>query len=145
MSANASLIQAIDGQFYYYKADDGHWYPYSSLEYSTSSYATNQQYAQDPSPPQGSPYHGEAQYDQEEAEAGRRSFQGDQHVNSGDSRKGSSSARKQSEKRVTKYVDDQTKERRSRDEPHDNSRASRRAHKKLAKKNLEEILKPFKR
>ncbi|KZL80849.1 hypothetical protein CI238_01860 [Colletotrichum incanum] len=142
MSANVNLIQATDGQFYY-QANDGHLYPYLSLACSSSTYTTNQQYPQDANLSEGSTHHGEAQYDEEEAEAGRRSFQGDQHISSDGPRKGSSFARKRSGRRVTEYVKDE-KERRYRYEPHENSRASLHNHKKSTKKSLEEIMKPFK-
>ncbi|KAK1976706.1 hypothetical protein LZ30DRAFT_296345 [Colletotrichum cereale] len=141
MSANIDLIQGSDGQMYY-MASDGVLYPYSSLAYASPSYASNQQYPQDPGPSRRSTRHEEPQYDDEEAEAG--SFQGDPHVNNENPRKASSSARGQSEKKVSEYVKNQKEERKHRDKPCSDSGSRRRKHKTSTKSHIEEILRPFK-
>ncbi|GKT42674.1 uncharacterized protein ColSpa_02855 [Colletotrichum spaethianum] len=141
MSTNLNLKHGADGQLYY-EASDGHWYPYSSLPSSGPSYAANQQYSQDPSPLQDSLYHGEAQYNDYEAEAG--SFQGDPRIDNDDPRKASSSSRKQAEEDTNEFVKDQKKHKRYQVEPNDSSRRRRHKHKESTKKSLDQMMKPFK-
>ncbi|KAK2052821.1 hypothetical protein LY76DRAFT_525926 [Colletotrichum caudatum] len=140
MSANINLIRRADGQLLY-KASDGHWYPYSSIAYSSPSYDSSQQHMHDSTHSQRSAQQEEPQYDDEDCEAG--SFQGDSHLNE-DLRKATSSTRGQSRKRVLEYVEDQRKEREYRNESRDNSRSRRRTHKKSTQKNIDKILGPLK-
>ncbi|WQF82812.1 hypothetical protein CDEST_07826 [Colletotrichum destructivum] len=141
MSTNVNLTRGTDGQLYY-QDNHGHWHLYPSLNYSNpSSYVTNQQYSQDPNPPQNPTYPEGFEYDEERAEAG--SFQGDPHESNGEARHASSSSRRRYDDRVAEYVEDQKRDRKHRDKPRDNTRTSRRKHKESTEKKLNDILKPF--
>ncbi|KAK1994552.1 hypothetical protein LX36DRAFT_751648 [Colletotrichum falcatum] len=137
MSANADLRQGADGQLYY-KASNGHWYPYPASAYTNPSYESSQTCLQGPNPSQHPTRHGQPHYDDEEAEAG--SFQGDPRFNE-DPRKASPSTREQSEKKVLKYLEEQKNTKYGGEpRPQDNSRSRR---KRSTKKHIDEILKPF--